>query len=184
MSADNYYEINPEQRKDGSFRFGVNMGFASDEREEPVPNGPRTAWFDDLDGALRFAEGEYAEYGYSIVRNKAWEAYEGQQASQVSESTAAREAELRAEGAAAERERISKLLSLLADYRSEYGTKEDLDSSNHSLREMAISMSISIDTMRIAARIVASNDLEEAKGYLPSWRWGGAELKELGFTQK
>lgn len=184
MSAGNYYEINTERQEDGTFRFGVNMGFASDENEEALYNGSRTQWFDHLEDAVEFASDPYAEYGWSIVENEDWLAYQAQQAQAQDAETAERDERLRAEGAAAERKRIADLLTLLASYRAEYSTKEDLNSSNHSLRQNALMMSISIDTMRIAASVVEKNDLDEVKGYLPSWRWGTDELKALGLSGK
>lgn len=180
MSADNYYEINTERREDGTFRFGVNMGFASDENEDPLYNTGRTTWFDDLNAAIAEVADSYAEYGWSIVENEDWLAYQRQQAAKVDAQTLAREAELRAEGAAAERERIAKLLALLAEFRTEYGSKEDLNSDSHSIRQMALSISISIDTMRIAAHVVEKNHIEEVQGYLPSWRWNDERLQQLG----
>lgn len=180
MSADNYYEINTQQRPDGTFRFGVNMGFASDENEDPLYNTGRTTWFDDLNAAIAEVADSYAEYGWSIVENEDWLAYSRQQAAEKDEQNRVREEELRAEGAQAERERIAKLLALLAEFRTEYSTKEDLNSSNHSLRQNALMMSVSIDTMRIAAHVVEKNHIEEVQGYLPSWRWNDARLSQLG----
>lgn len=176
MSADNYYEINPEQLADGSFRFGVNMGFESDEHEGPLVNGERTAWFDTFDKAVDFVEGEYAEYGYDIVRNAAWEAYQGERAAARAEVLAA---EVQA-AVSAERARCVALLRRLADGRADYIHPEDERSDNYGIRQTFLLLSSEVGAMRTAADVLESGSVEEVQGWLPSWRWTDKELIELG----
>jgi hypothetical protein len=120
MSSDNYYEINTEQRADGSFRFGLNMGFDSDEHQGPLPNTPRTAWFDDLDAAHGFADDQYAEYGTHVIRNEAYLAYLARQEEIANASTLAK-------GAQAERARILALLEPLREQSGQVSVTEIIE---------------------------------------------------------
>ena len=63
MSSDNYMLI----RKVGQ-RFGVTMEFASDE---VIDFEKRARWFATADDAIRYASGEYTEYGMTFEGDNA-----------------------------------------------------------------------------------------------------------------
>src|SRR5688500_17566976 len=60
MSADNFYLIRPTA--DG--KFSAAMGFMSNEFDPPIEDSDGT--FDTMEEAIRWASGQYSEYGVRI----------------------------------------------------------------------------------------------------------------------